>query len=85
DYETGLRAVELVRPTVPTGVSMAQQALRWVLMHPEVTVVIPGARNRAQVEANVAAAGVPPLDDAAMARAAAIYDELVRPLVHGKW
>src|SRR5438876_3296463 len=37
DYETGLRAVEELRPLVPPGASMAQFALRWILMFPEVT------------------------------------------------
>lgn len=85
DFETGLRAVELIRPLVPDGVSMAQLALRWVLMQPEVTVVIPGARNPAQAVANVSAASVPEIPDSSMERIAEIYDDLVRPLVHDRW
>src|SRR5436853_5632643 len=37
DYETGLQAVEALRPLVPQGATMAQFALRWILMFPEVT------------------------------------------------
>ncbi|TMD87666.1 MAG: aldo/keto reductase [Chloroflexi bacterium] len=37
DYETGLQAVEALRPLVPQGATMAQLALRWILMFPEVT------------------------------------------------
>src|SRR5512135_3274454 len=31
DFETGLNAVEKLRPLVPPGASMAQMALRWIL------------------------------------------------------
>lgn len=85
DYETGLRAVELLKPLVPAGMSMAALALRWVLMHPAVTVVIPGARNPGQAAANAAAASLPPLPAAVMERVRAVYDEQVRPLVHERW
>lgn len=54
-FETGLAAVEEVRKLVPEGASMAQFALRWILMHEAVTVVIPGARNGEQAKANAAA------------------------------
>src|SRR6266581_512593 len=53
DYETGLRAVEELRTLVPQGASMAQLALRWILMFPEVTSAIPGAKNAEQAEGNV--------------------------------
>ena len=46
-YDVGLAAVENIRPLVGSG-SMAQFALRWILMFDAVTVVIPGARNAAQ-------------------------------------
>ena len=32
DYETGLAVVEEVRPLVPEGTTLAQSALRWILM-----------------------------------------------------
>ncbi|GLV58493.1 aldo/keto reductase [Dictyobacter sp. S3.2.2.5] len=44
DYETGLQAVEELRGLVPEGATMAQFALRWILMFPEVSTVIPGAK-----------------------------------------
>ena len=68
DYETGLRAVEALRPLVPQGVTMAQLALRWILMFPEVTSTIPGAKSPEQAENNVKAAELPPLSDETMQR-----------------
>ncbi len=58
-FEVGLAAVEEIRKLVPSGQSMAAFALRWILMHDAVTVVIPGARNAAQAEGNAAASDLP--------------------------
>jgi aryl-alcohol dehydrogenase-like predicted oxidoreductase len=84
-FEVGLEAVERLRPLVPAGMSFTQFALRWVLMWPEVTTVIPGARTPAQARENAAAARLPPLDERTMAAARQVYDELVRPHVHRLW
>ena len=51
-YEVGLKAVERIRPLVRGDATMAQLALRWILMFDAVTVVIPGAKNAAQARAN---------------------------------
>jgi aryl-alcohol dehydrogenase-like predicted oxidoreductase len=83
--EAGLQAVEELRKLVPAGASMAQFALRWILMNEAVTVVIPGARNAEQARANAGAAALPPLTAETMAAARAVYDRLVAPHVHQRW
>ena len=85
DYATGLEAVERLRPHVPPDVTLAQFALRWILMFPEVTCAIPGARNPAQVEANAAAADLTELTPEQMQAVRAVYDELIRGQVHEHW
>ncbi|WP_027482525.1 aldo/keto reductase [Deinococcus pimensis] len=85
DYETGLAAVERLRPLVPAGATLAQFALRWILMFDEVSCAIPGAKTPAQVEDNVAAAALPPLTPERMAAVRAVYDEFVRDEVHALW
>jgi aryl-alcohol dehydrogenase-like predicted oxidoreductase len=85
DYDLGLQAVEDLRPLLPAGASMAQLALRWILMFPAVSCAIPGAKRPAQVEENAAAAGLPPLTDEAMARIRSIYEEKIKPQVHPYW
>ena len=85
DYAEGVRAAEELKPLVPPGATLAQLALRWILMFPEVTAAIPGARNTEQAEANVRAAALPPLSPDAMARAGAIYDTHFRAAVHARW
>ncbi|QIN83470.1 aldo/keto reductase [Rubrobacter tropicus] len=85
DFETGLRAAEELKELVPDGATLAQFALRWILMHPAVSCAIPGGKNPSQVEDNVAAAEMAPLSDEVMKRAREIYDASVRPQVHHLW
>jgi aryl-alcohol dehydrogenase-like predicted oxidoreductase len=85
DYETGLQAVEELRQLVPPGTTMAQFALRWILMFPEVTTVIAGAKNPQQAEENSKAALLPPLSSEAMQRVRDIYDQNIRALVQNRW
>ena len=84
-YEVGLAAVEKLRPLVPEGATLAQLALRWILMDEAVSVVIPGARNPQQALANLAAADLPALPAATMDAVARIYDQDIRPHVHQRW
>ncbi len=85
DYDTGLEAVEALRALLPPGVSLAQFALRWILMDEAVTCAIPGAKRPSQVEENVRAADLPPLSPAVMAQVKSLYDARIRPLVHQYW
>src|SRR3954470_8781209 len=84
-FEVGLDAVEELRPVVPEGASMAQLALRWILMHEAVSTVIPGARNAEQAQANAAAASLAPLDASVMEHVAAVYEQRIAPYVHQRW
>jgi aryl-alcohol dehydrogenase-like predicted oxidoreductase len=84
-YDAGLAAVERIRPLVPAGMSMAQLALRWILMNPAVTCTIPGGKRPDQVADNVAAADLPELSPALMAQLAEIYASGVKPYVHTRW
>ncbi|ONI88352.1 aldo/keto reductase [Saccharothrix sp. ALI-22-I] len=84
-FEVGLEAVERLRALVPAGATMAQFALRWIVDQPGVTVVIPGARNAEQARANSTAADLAPLSASAQDEVRAVYDSLIRPLVHDRW
>ena len=84
-FDIALKAVDEIRPLVPQGVTMAQFALRWILMNEGVTTVIPGAKNREQAKANNAASDLPPLTDATMAALRALYLEKIAPYVHHQW
>ena len=85
DFETGLEAVEELKVLVPEDNMLAQFALRWILMHPAVSCAIPGGKNPSQVEDNVAAVEIPPLDEGTMERVKEIYDGSIRLQVHHLW
>jgi aryl-alcohol dehydrogenase-like predicted oxidoreductase len=82
-FEKGLELVERLKSLVPPGYTLPQLALRWCLDHPAVTTVIPGARNRAQAEANAAASDLPPLPADVHARLRDFFLQEVRPAVRG--
>jgi len=85
DYETGLELVEELRSLVPPGATLAQLALRWILMANEVTVAIPGAKTPDQARSNAVAADLPPLPAATMDRIRELYEQRAKPLVHQRW
>lgn len=85
DYDAGLQAVEAFRRYVPSGMTMAQMALRWILMFPTVTCAIPGAKKAQQVDENALAADLPPLTDEVMSALEEIYNKEIRPQVHQYW
>ncbi len=85
DYEAGLEAVEALRSLVPEGATLAQLALRWILMFDAVSCAIPGAKRPAQVDDNLAAADLPPLSEKDMAYVRQVYDAYIRPQVHHRW
>jgi aryl-alcohol dehydrogenase-like predicted oxidoreductase len=85
DFAEGLAAVEELRPLVPEGATMAQLALRWILMFPEVTAAIPGARTARQARENVWGSDLAPLSDEAMARVREVYDRRLRASIHPRW
>ena len=85
DFETGLRAAEDLKQLVPAGATLAQLALRWILMFDAVTCAIPGAKTPQQAEANARAVDLPPLDEEAMRAVQAIYDRDIRAQVHHLW
>jgi aryl-alcohol dehydrogenase-like predicted oxidoreductase len=84
-YDVGLAAVERLGPLVPAGATLAQLALRWTLMFEAVSCAIPGAKTPKQARENAAAADLPPLSTETMSAVRAVYDELVRPVVHSSW
>jgi aryl-alcohol dehydrogenase-like predicted oxidoreductase len=85
DFALGLKAVEALRPLTPAKSTMTLMALRWILMFPEITCAIPGAKRPDQVEENLKAADALPLSDETMKKIRDVYDRLVRSEVHHYW
>jgi aryl-alcohol dehydrogenase-like predicted oxidoreductase len=70
-YLQDLRKVDGLRPLAKDR-TLAQLALQFVLAHPAVTVVIPGAKTVRQLKDNVGAALLPPLPPGELAQVDAI-------------
>ena len=83
-YDLGLDAVAALKEVFGDE-PLAPIAIRWVLMHPEVSVVIPGASRSSQVLENVKAAELPPLTEEQMEAVNSIYDRFLRDIIHPQW
>ena len=86
DYNTGLAAVEELRKLVPPDTAtMAEFALRWILMFPEVSTVIAGSKTPQQAQDNTQATQLAPLSAETMDKVQAVYNTYIRPQVHSNW
>ena len=84
NFEKGLIAVERLKKIVPSNYELSQLALKWILQHDEITLAIPGAVNKFQVEANSKVSEMKNIDDL-MKNIREIYDEIIKPDVHHRW
>jgi aryl-alcohol dehydrogenase-like predicted oxidoreductase len=67
NLNASVERAEALRPLVPTGMTMAELALRFILQNPTVSTIIPGMRKLNHVEANIAASDGKFLPDALVA------------------
>ena len=84
-FETGLDAVAKLADVKPDDATMAQFALRWILMRDAVSTAIPGAKNSEQAIANAAVSDLPPIDDNTIVRVTDVYERLIKTFVHARW
>lgn len=85
DMDKGLAAVEELKKIKSDGFTMAQFALKWILMFPEVATVISGAKNPEQARENSQASELPPLSEEIMEKMAEIYNKYIKKEVHCRW
>ena len=83
-YELGLEAVEELKRLFNTD-NLAPVAIRWILMHPQVSTVIPGASRESQIRQNVIAQDLPELSAEQMDGVRRIYDKYLRADIHPQW
>lgn len=84
-FEKGVDLSEELREYVPEDLSMAEMALRWILDHDAVSVVIPGASSPAQAEANARISDIPPLPGALHERLSDFYGRAVHDHIRGPY
>ena len=84
NYERGLEVVEILKEIVPDDFTLSDLALKWILMHEEVSVVIPGAKNSEQVIKNTLSSSLPNLNDL-MEKIEGIYNSYLKNNIHSRW
>lgn len=84
NFNKGLEAVDKIKKLIPKNISMSELALKWILSHDAVSVVIPGAVNKSQVEINANSSAIEDISNI-IPKINSIYDELIKPDVHDKW
>ena len=84
NFENGLKAVEELKKLVPDNFLLSTLALKWILSHDAVSVVIPGAANKSQVEINASTSDLGNISDITP-QINSIYDKLIKADVHNRW
>ncbi len=84
NFEKGLVAVKRLKDLLPKNLTLTDLALKWILMHDEISVVIPGAINKSQVQMNTHATNLEDITSL-LPKINSIYDELIKPDVHNRW
>lgn len=79
----GVAFANEIAALLPAG-RMADWALRWILDHPEITTIIPGASKVQQVEQNMRASDLQPLPADTHEQLKRIYENSIKPLVRGE-
>lgn len=84
DFKQGIQLVNEIKTILPDD-RTAQWAIRWILDHPEVTTVIPGATKIAQVHSNVGASSLSPLPPHTHNELRKLYDEKIYSSIRGHY
>ena len=84
-YDVGLKAVGRLKKAFPGEKNLAPLALRWILMHEDVSCVIPGASRPDQVTSNLLADDISDLTEFELYEVDEIYRQDIKSLVHHLW
>jgi aryl-alcohol dehydrogenase-like predicted oxidoreductase len=83
-FGKGVELAQHISGTFPDD-HTAQWAIRWILDHPEITTVIPGASNPGQVQSNLAASGLESLSPGLQENLSSYYEAEIKPLIRGHY
>ncbi|MDC3089832.1 aldo/keto reductase [Candidatus Pelagibacter sp.] len=82
--DKGFKAVNLLKDILPRNFSLVDLALKWILSHDAVTVVIPGATNKKHVTKNCRASNLNEITKI-IPKIREVYDKLIKSDVHNRW
>jgi aryl-alcohol dehydrogenase-like predicted oxidoreductase len=84
-YETGVELSEQLTSHLPEEMNLVQMSLRWILDHPAVTVVIPGASSPSQARANASVSSLAALSPTLHRDLSAFYRQKVKAHIRGPY
>ncbi len=84
-FAKGIEFSKLIEEMMPTSISLAEMALRWILDFDAVSVVIPGASKVEQVKTNAGVSDLPKLSDEIHNDLATLYREEIAESVRGAY
>lgn len=84
-FDKGVELTEELASFKPEGMTLAQMALRWILDHDAVSVVIPGASRPAQAVDNAAISSMAPLSSELHKKLETFYVEKVAEHIRGPY
>jgi aryl-alcohol dehydrogenase-like predicted oxidoreductase len=84
EFNEGIKLSKEIANLIPDE-RLAQWALRWILDHPEVTTIIPGASKASQVIGNMEAASLPTISNETHLQLRTLYNEKIKPQIRGHY
>lgn len=84
EFKEGIKLTNQISALLPDE-RTAQWAIRWVLDHPEVTTVIPGASKITQVQSNMESSSLPSLSTETHRGLRNLYDEKIKAQIRGHY
>ena len=84
-FGIGVELADRLKKMLPEGMTLAKMAQRWILDHPAVSTIIPGASAPDQIARNAVASDLPPLGEALHADLAAFYEAEVKQHIRGAY
>jgi len=83
-FKDGVALTEEIKKILP-GENLASQSIRWILDHPAITTVIPGATKTSQVTSNVSASVLSPLPESVHYELRQLYNHKIKPTIRGSY
>jgi aryl-alcohol dehydrogenase-like predicted oxidoreductase len=84
EFNEGVKITKEISQLLPDE-RMAQWAIRWILDHPEVTTVIPGASKISQVQSNMEASSLPSLSPEIHEQLKTLYNGKIKSKIRGHY
>lgn len=84
-FETGLTAVEKLKEIFNGYDSLAQVALKWILLNQKISVIIPGASKLQHIQNNMRAGNIIKFSDEQLQATQDIYEHSIKPHIHDLW